>query len=367
VICRVEETETMEKKMMRAQVVEAPGKLVFKRVPIPEISEDEVLIKVKMCGICGTDLKIYAGLYAADRLPLISGHEFWGVIDQMGKNVKGFKVGDRVSADLNLTCGTCYFCRRGEPLLCENFTQLGIHTDGAFAEFVKAPWKNCYAIPSEVDDYSAAFIEPMAAVLEASKRMDCTISSSVAVVGCGLGILHAAMAKLRGAAPVILLGDSANRLELARRMGVADYFINITEVVDPVAEVKRITGGIGADYVLEAVGTPATYEQAFKMVRRGGVIEAFGVVQQGKTAAFEPFEFVLGEKKLRGSCAGIGVDWEHVIKLLAYKRIDPKPLFSEVIPLEELEAAFHELKTNKELIKIFVSPEVSTRVKVNNK
>ena len=352
-------------KEMRAQVVEAPGKLVYKRVPVPEISDDEVLIKVRMCGICGTDPKIFDGLYVADRLPLIPGHEFWGVIDQVGKHVTRFKPGDRVSADLNLTCGTCYYCRRGEPLLCENFTQLGIHTDGAFAEYVKAPWKNCYLIPQEVDDCSAAFIEPMAAVFEASKRMNCTLSSSVAVIGCGLGILHAAMAKLRGAAPVILIGDSGTRLDLARRMGVADHFINITQVADPVAEVKRLTGGIGADYVLEAVGTPGTYEQAFRMVRRGGVVEAFGVVQQGKTAAFEPFEFVLGEKKLRGSCAGIGVDWEHVINLLAYRRIDPKPLFSEVVPLEDLGQALQELKTNKEIIKLFVSPEVHSRVNVN--
>lgn len=351
-------------KMMRAQVVEAPGKVTLKSVPVPEINDDEVLIKVKMCGICGTDLKIYGGQYAADRLPLISGHEFWGVVEQVGKNSRGLKVGDRVAADLNLTCGTCYFCRRGDLLLCENFTQLGIHTDGAFAEYVKAPWKNCYVIPEGVDDYSAAFIEPMTAVLEASKRMACTISSTVVVIGSGLGILHAAFAKLRGAAPVILVGDSKSRLELAKKMGVADIFINISDTPDAVAEVMKITDGIGADFVLEAVGSPATYEQAFKMVRRGGVVEAFGVVPKGKTAAFEPFEFVLGEKKVRGSCAGIGIDWAEVIKLLAYGRINPKPLFSEVIPLEDLESAFHELKTNKEIIKLFVSPEITKRQKI---
>jgi L-iditol 2-dehydrogenase len=350
---------------MRAQVIEAPNKLSMKRLPVPEINDDEVLVKVKMCGICGTDLKIYGGLYAADRLPLVSGHEFWGVVEKIGKNSKGIKVGDRVSADICLTCGTCYFCRRGEGLLCQNFTQLGIHTNGAFAEYVKAPWKNCYVIPEGVDDYSAAFIEPMTTVLEASKRMNCTISSSVVVIGCGLGLLHAAMAKLRGAAPVIVIGDSKARLAIGRRMGVADYFVDINETRDAVAEVMRLTGGIGADYVLEAVGTPATYEQAFKMARRGGVIEAFGVVPQGRTASFEPYEFVLGEKKVRGSCAGIGNDWAEAINLLAYKRVDPRPLFSQVVPLEGLEEAFHELKTDKEIIKIFVSPEIDTRIRIN--
>ena len=129
-------------RMMRAQVIEAPGKMVLKQVPVPEISPDEVLIKVSMCGICGTDWKIYKGEYASEFLPMISGHEFWGVIEEVGSNARGLKKGDRVAVDICLPCGTCYYCRRGDALLCETFTQLGIHTDGAFAEYVKAPWTN---------------------------------------------------------------------------------------------------------------------------------------------------------------------------------------------------------------------------------
>jgi len=352
-------------KTMRAQVIEKPGKMVLKEVPVPEIGDDEVLIKVKMCGICGTDWKIYKGDYASEFLPMISGHEFWGVIEEVGKNAKGVKVGDRVSVDICMPCGTCYFCRRGDELLCETFTQLGIHTDGAFAEYVKAPWQNCYKIPDEVDDYSAAFIEPLTAVLEASKRMDCKISSSVVVIGCGLGILHGALAKLRGAAPVIVVGDSPARLEMAKQMG-ADFTIDINEVDDPVAEVKKLTGGVGADYVLEAVGHPKTYEQAFKMARRGGKVEAFGIAAPGQTAALEPYEFVLGEKKVSGSCAGIGNDWGDVINLLKYNRIDPKPLFSQVVPLEDLEDALHELQADKNIIKIFVNPEIHERININD-
>jgi threonine dehydrogenase-like Zn-dependent dehydrogenase len=346
--------------LMRAQVIEKPGKMVLKQVPIPEINENEVLIKVKMCGICGTDWKIYNGHYASEYLPMISGHEFWGVIDKVGKNAKGLKVGDRVSVDICLPCGTCYFCRRGEGLLCKTFTQLGIHTDGAFAEYVKAPWTNCYPIPDEVDDYSAAFIEPMTAVLQASKRMDVKISSSVVVIGCGLGILHAAMAKLRGAAPVIVIGDSPARLAMAKQLG-ADITININEISDPVAEVKKITNGIGADYVLEAVGTTKTYEQAFDMVRRGGKVEAFGICAPDAKAQLAPYEFVLGEKKVSGSCAGIGNDWGDVLNLLKYKRIDPSAMFSMVVPLEELEQALHELRTDNSLIKVFVSPDITKR------
>lgn len=351
-------------RTMRAQVIKEPGEMVLEQVPVPTINDDEVLIKVKMCGICGTDWKIFKGEYAAEYLPMISGHEFWGVVEEVGSHAKGLKAGDRVSVDICMPCGTCYFCRRGEGLLCQTFTQLGIHTNGAFAEYVKAPWQNCYKIPGSVDDYSAAFIEPLTAVLEASKKMDCKMASSVVIIGCGLGILHGALARLRGAAPVIVIGSSAARLKMAKQFG-ADITININEVSDPVAEVKRLTHGVGADYVLEAVGTPETYEQAFAMVRRGGKVEAFGVVPQHKTAALEPYEFVLGEKKVSGSCAGIGNDWGDVITLLAHKRIDPKPMFSMVVPLEELETALHELKADKNMIKVFVNPEISERIYFN--
>lgn len=350
--------------MMRAQVIEKPGKMVLKQVPVPIINKDEALIKVKMCGICGTDGKIFSGEYAFEYLPMTSGHEFWGIVEKLGENSQGLKIGDRVSADICLPCGSCYFCRRGEGLLCKTFTQLGIHTNGAFAEYVKAPWQNCYKIPDDVDDYSAAFIEPLTAVIQASKKMDLKISSSIVIIGCGLGILHAAMAKLRGAAPVILVGTNKKKMAMAKKMDVADLYLDPSEV-DIVEQVMRITDGIGADYVLEAVGKIKTYEQAFKMVRRGGVVEAFGVVGKGKTAKVEPFEFVLGEKKVSGSCAGIGNDWSDVINLLSYKRINPLPMFSAVVPLEDLEDALNEIKTDKSIVKMFVSPEINKRININ--
>ena len=205
-------------KMMKAQIVKAPYEMEYTEVPVPEISDDEVLIKVKVCGICGSDTSIYTGKYAKDKLPLITGHEFWGEIAEVGKNAKGLKVGDRVAVDICITCGTCYFCRHGDGLLCETFTQLGIHTDGGFAEYVKAPWKNCYHLPDDMDDYTAAFVEPLTAVVHASQRMNAPIASSVAVIGCGLGLLHAQVAKARGCAPVIVIGTDAdeNRFKIAK-------------------------------------------------------------------------------------------------------------------------------------------------------
>lgn len=348
-------------KMMKAQIVKAPYEMEYTEVPVPEISDDEVLIKVKVCGICGSDTSIYTGKYAKDKLPLITGHEFWGEIAEVGKNAKGLKVGDRVAVDICIICGTCYFCRHGDGLLCETFTQLGIHTDGGFAEYVKAPWKNCYHLPDDMDDYTAAFVEPLTAVVHASQRMNAPIASSVAVIGCGLGLLHAQVAKARGCAPVIVIGTDAdeNRFEIAKEMG-ADYVINASQT-DPVEEVMKITGGIGVDNVIEAVGNPRTYEQAFKMLRRGGKLEAFGICAEDAAAQLEPYQFVLGEKKVSGSCAGIGNNWAEAITLLQYGVVKPQPMFSMAVPLSELETALEELKTNKDLTKVFVCPELTER------
>lgn len=350
-------------KMMRAQVLTKPYCFELKEVPIPEISADEILIKIKYCGICGSDWGSYTGKYADEAacLPLTTGHEFFGTIEALGANARGLKEGDRVAADICRPCGTCYHCRIGEPLLCTDFKQIGIHLDGGFAEYVKVPWKNAYVVPDEISDEKAALIEPLTACLNASRKMDVKIGRSVAVIGAGLGILHAALAKARGAAPVIVIDGNAQRLLLAKEMA-ADYVININETPDAAALVRELTNGVGADCVLEAVGSSKTYEQAFRMVRKGGKVEAFGICADDDYASIAPVQFVLEEKKVSGSCAGIGYDWGDAITLLRYQRIDPEPLISMIVPLEELEDALNEIRKNPGLIKVLVSPEIKERI-----
>ena len=346
--------------MMKAAVFEKVGVIKVKEVPVPDISDNEVLIKIKYTGICGTDWSIYNGWYSADKLPMIPGHEFSGVIAKLGKNAKGLKEGDRVTADINMSCGTCFYCIRGEKLLCNNFTQLGIHINGTFAEYVKAPWSQVHILPENLSFEAGAFIEPVSCVIHAAKAMDARLGSSVAIIGCGLGVLHARMAVLRACAPVIIIGNNEKRLRIAKEMG-ADHIIDIDKVSDPVAEVIKLTSGRGADYVIEAVGSTKTYEQAFAMLRRGGKLSAFGITGEQDTMKIRPFEFVLGEKKVTGSCAGVGSDWPDAMTLISNGRIDPKPLFSMKVPLEDLDWALHELRKDLSLFKIFVSPEISNR------
>jgi len=347
-------------QMMKALVVEQPRKAVLKQVPVPEITDDEVLIKVKFTGVCGTDWSIFTGKYSADRLPMIPGHEFSGVLVKIGRKARNLKEGDRVTADINMSCGHCFYCRRGLKLMCPDFTQLGIHVDGTYAEYVKAPWDQVHKLPDSLGFLQGAFIEPLSCVIHSAKAMQVDMGSSVAILGSKLGMLHAAVARCRGAAPVIVLGRNEKRLHMAKKLG-ADFTINVTKVKDPVAEVKKLTEGRGADYVVEAVGTSQTYEQAFAMVRPGGVLAAFGITGVDDIMNIRPFEIVLGERKITGSCAGFGNDWNDAIALLQYRRIEPDPLFSMVVPLEELEQALHEIQTNQDITKVFVSPEIAKR------
>jgi threonine dehydrogenase-like Zn-dependent dehydrogenase len=345
---------------MKAAVVEKPNLLKIKQVPIPQIADEEVLIRVKYTGICGTDWSIFTGRYSADKLPLIPGHEFSGTVAQVGRKAKGLKEGDRVTADINMSCGICFYCRKGQKLMCRDFRQLGIHIDGTFAEYVKAPYDQVHRLPDNLDFLSGAFIEPLSCVIHSSKAARVTHGSSVAVIGSGLGVLHGALARQRGAAPVIVIGDNARRLGAARELG-ADVTINIKDGKDPVAEVRKLTEGRGADFVVEAVGTAKTYEQAFEMVRPGGTVVAFGICAGDDTIKVKPFDLVLGEKNVVSSCAGVGPDWPDAIVLLANGHIKPQPLFSMIVPLEELEAALKELRSNPDLFKVFVSSDVSKR------
>jgi len=286
-------------------------------------------------------------------MPLIQGHEFAGEVVKIGAYVTSVAVGDRVTADINISCGNCYYCRTGQKLFCEHIKQLGVHTNGAFAEFVKAPENNIYKLPKGMSWEEGAYIEPLACVIRGQERANVVMGDIVAIIGAGpMGLAHAVMAKLNGASKVIISEMNKARLQKARELGV-DVVIDALEK-DPIQEVFHETEGRGADVVFEVVGAMPTYRQAFQMVRKGGTIVAYGAAPAGQTLDVKPFEIFSKELTIVGSYAGTYGTWVKAIQLLSSKRFNPNAIFSKTIKLDQLEEGIVEADKNKDTIKILV-------------
>lgn len=342
-----------DQKEMKAAVTYATQDLRMVSVPVPEIKENEVLIKVRACGICGTDPHIYNGHFPALK-PLIQGHEFAGEVVKVGSSVTSVAEGNRVTADINISCGNCYYCRTGQKLFCENITQLGVHINGAFAEYVKAPENNVYKLPKGMSWEEGAYIEPLACVIRGQERANVGMGDTVAIIGAGpMGLAQAIMAKLNGASKVILSEMNQTRLQKAKELGV-DFVID-PSATDPVQEVFNLTEGRGADIVFEVVGAIPTYQQALQMVRKGGTLVAYGAAPANKVMEIKPFDIFSKELTIVGSYAGTYETWTKAIQLISSKRFNPKDIFSKTITLDQLEEGIKEADQNKDTIKILVN------------
>lgn len=342
-------------RTMKAAVFYGPNDLRLEKVPVPTIGEDDVLLKVDMCGICGTDVHIFRGHFPAPNLPLIPGHEFAGHAVAVGPNVDYVKAGDYVTADINISCGHCYFCRRQQKLFCQQIRQIGVHMHGALAEYVKVPAASIYHVPEELSPEEGAYIEPLACAVHGQDRANIRTGSSVAIIGGGpMGLAHIQLAKLKGAAPIICTELNKTRLRKAREMG-ADVTVDAGET-DAVAEVLRLTEGRGADYVIEAVGSIPTYKQAFQMVRRGGTVVAYGAAPSTATLDLKPFDIYSKELTIVGSYAGTYETWPEAIALIHGSRFDPNTIITKTVPLEDIVAALETAEKDKDVIKIQVRP-----------
>jgi L-iditol 2-dehydrogenase len=339
-------------KKMLAAVLYAAEDMRVEEVPVPEIAENEVLIAVKSCGICGTDPHIYKGHFPVP-FPLIPGHEFSGEVVSTGAAVTTVGIGDKVTADITISCGKCFYCRMGQKLFCEEIVQIGVHTNGAFAQYVKVPEANIYKLPKEMSWEEAAYIEPLACVIRGQERANITMGSTVAIIGAGpMGLVHAQLAKMNGATTVIMSEMNAIRIEKAKNLGV-DHVIDAS-AQDPVQAVLDLTEGRGADFVIEAVGSIPTYQQAFQMVRRGGVLVTYGAAPAHAVMEIKPFEIYSKELTIVGSYAGTYDTWLKAIHLISSKRFKPMDIISKSIPLTNIVDGIKEAMTNKDIIKIIV-------------
>jgi len=339
----------MGSNTMQAAVLVAPKRFEVREVPLPQTGPDDVLIKVDRCGICGTDIHIFNGHYAADRLPLIPGHEFAGTVHRLGERVAGLRPGQRVVADINIGCGHCFFCRRNEILNCSEVRQVGIHRDGAFADYVAVPGRLVIPAPDDAGMDVLALVEPVACVVRAARKADVRFGQSVVVLGAGpVGNLHIQMMRLIGAAPIIAVELSQERAALARQAGADAVVTNPDEAE---AVVRAMTGGRGADIVIESVGVPALYAQAFRLIRPGGHVAAFGITGPQDTIPLGLLDTVLRENSVKGSVAGMGEDMHDALTLLLHGRFDTQPFTASHYALGDIQQAFEGLKDRPGVLK----------------
>jgi 2-desacetyl-2-hydroxyethyl bacteriochlorophyllide A dehydrogenase len=326
---------------MQAAVLTAPKRFEIRAVPVPSIGPDDVLVRVTRTGICGTDIHIFNGHYAADRLPLVPGHEFCGTIAECGANVRRLAAGTRVVVDINIGCGTCFWCRRNEVLNCAEVTQVGITRDGAFAEFVAVPARLAIPVEADIADEVVVLTEPVACVVRAARKAKAAFGQSVVIFGAGpIGNLHVQMMRLVGAAPIIVADLSAERCRMALAAGADAAVSDPAELGETVL---RMTGGRGADLVIESVGNKKLYEQAFGLARRGGHVAFFGITPPGETVPIDILRTVLEEASLKGSVAGMGEDMHDALTLLSHGRFHTEDFTKASYPLEKIQEAFETL------------------------
>ncbi|HUT68830.1 MAG TPA: 2,3-butanediol dehydrogenase [Dehalococcoidales bacterium] len=322
--------------------------LRYEDVPEPSPGPGQLKIKVALAGICGTDLKEYAYgpvLIPPAKVPLTMGHEFAGTVAAVGKGVKGFKVGDRVSGVGNYYCGECYVCKKGLYNLCVNQIFTGIHVDGCMAEYFVLPTYACYKLPNSVSDELGALVEPLAVALHAVSQAHVNPGDTVAIVGDGaIGLCSLLAAKSAGASEVYVIAKHKGRGGLAAKLGATAVIYSGEG--NPIKKLQELTGGIGTDAAIECVGRPETPQLAVECTRRGGIAVIVGIFEKPGMIDFSTITFT--EKTMVGSSIYVH-EGRTAIDLMADKRIDPSPLISSVVPLKDAaKNGFEELINNKE-------------------
>ncbi len=330
---------------MQAVVFPAPHTLSVEQVADPVCGPDEVIVQVSRCGICGTDVHIYRNEYLSE-FPLIPGHEFGGVVVEVGRDVTDLRVGDRVAVDPNLYCGRCDNCRNEMGNHCANWQGVGITRSGGFADYCAAPARACYHVPAALSDAQMAFIEPLACVAHAMKRYRVTPGDDLLLFGAGpMGQLLVQVLRHSGAARVIVVDKQPERLALAARFGAAATVLAGPEQKAALAELAP--RGFGA--VVDATGVPAVIEQALGYLRPRGSYLQFGVAPKDATVRINPYEIFKNDWSIIGSFA-LCYTFQPAIAWLAAGVVDVEPLVSHTLPMNQFAegfAAFAQGKTLK--------------------
>lgn len=344
---------------MQALVLTDKKQFELQSLPTPTPGPDEVLIAVRACGICGSDVHGMDGSTGRRRPPIVMGHEAAGVIAGLGANVTGWRTGDRVTFDSTISCGHCPHCRRGEVNLCDHRRVLGVSCEeyrqaGAFADYVVVPARILYRLPDALSFEEAALIEPFTIAFHAVRRHPVRLNDSALIIGCGMiGLALLQTTRLAGFGRIVAVDTAADRLRQAKELG-ADDIVNSAEG-DALATLLRLTEGRGFDHAFEAVGIAPTVDLAVRAARKGGAVTLVGNVTPSVPM---PLQLVVTrELSLAGSCASAG-EYPACLDLMARGALSAKPLLSAVAPLREGASWFDRLYQREPgLLKVILAPD----------
>lgn len=339
---------------MKAVFIKGLGEIEIKDVPIPKINSKEVLVKMIVCGVCGTDIEKIKGKSAT---PLKLGHEVAGVIVEVGSAVKNFAVGDRVFVHHHVPCYTCYYCRHGDYTLCDEFPKSNLDPCG-MAEYFRVPEDNVekgaiLKLPNEVEFDEAALIEPIGCCIRGLNKAKVNAGDDVLIIGAGpVGLIMISLLKLFGAGNIIVSETSSFRLSIAKSF-------NVNAAVNPINEnlketVYEVTDGRGVDLAIVAVGNAKVIPQALDLLRKGGKLLLFGSPPPGDLFIYDANKIFLRELKIIPSYSTTEIETNIALKLLKLKKIDVSKLVSHRFKLDEAEKALKLAAESDKALKILI-------------
>jgi len=342
---------------VKALTLKEYNRFSFEDAPEPPLRPDSVMVAVKACGICGSDVHGMDGSTGRRQPPIIMGHEAAGVIARIGADVQGWEAGARVTFDSTIYCGTCEYCRSGRINLCDQRRVLGVscaeyRQNGAFAQFVAVPQRVLYRLPDAMPFEHAALTEPLSIAFHAVRRAGTKSSDRAVVVGAGLiGLMLVQTLRRAGCSNILAVDIAKEKLALAKKLGAT---ATVSSGPNALREIMEWTEGHGADAVFEAVGIAATVDLAVRSARKGGTVTLVGNV--APVVEFPLQVCVTRELTIYGSCASCG-EYPACLEALAKGEIEAAPLLSAIAPLEEGPQWFERLyKKETGLLKVILQP-----------
>jgi len=341
---------------MKAAIYYSLEDIRIENMPTPKIGRNEMLVEMKACSICGSDLMEW---YLEKRAPLVLGHEPTGIVTETGSEVENFQVGDRVFVHHHVACLTCHYCLQGDYTMCEQFSHTHIEP-GGFAQFFKVPAPNLQIdtlkIPSTLSFEEATLIEPVGCCIRAQNKARIRKGDTVAIIGAGpSGIIHAMLAKISGAAKVLITDLIDFRLKMAEKLG-ADLAVNAQR--ENVAEkVREITENRGADVVIVTAPNVGAVEEGLQMVRRGGKLLLFAPTQPNQHARLSPHRLFFSEISIIPSYSVSHIETRTALQLISSGRIKAKELITHRFPLSQTKEAFQTAAKDKKCLKVVVLNE----------